>query len=76
MLDDTIVIWAVSSGAADSQGNMVATITSRILIHGGRRRLQARDHVWTTDELGYAAEENPVSVHDFTRRCCICSGGS
>ena len=27
----------------------------------------------TTDELGYAAEENPVAVPISMRRCCTCS---
>lgn len=29
-----------------------------------------------TDELGYAAVDNPVSVHDFMPPCCICSAST
>jgi len=36
-----------------------------ILIPGSGRRIQGGITYGTTDELGYAAEENPVSVHDF-----------
>ena len=35
------------------------------MIRPGRWRDQVRDHLWGTDDLGYAAVENPVSVHDF-----------
>src|SRR6516162_6230862 len=51
MLDDTIVIWGGEFG--------------RTPMSQGGDGFKGGITYGTTDELGYAAEENPVSVHDF-----------
>jgi Protein of unknown function (DUF1501) len=75
LLDDTLVVWASEFGrtpmaqGSDGQGN-----TTRV----GRDHHREANCVWmagggtnagsvygATDELGYAATENPLHVHDF-----------
>src|SRR6266481_2896850 len=67
MLDDTLVIWGGEFGRTPmSQGNDGRDHHIKgfsFLLAGGG--IKAGFTYGTTDELGYAAEENPVSVHDF-----------
>ena len=67
MLDDTLVIWGGEFGrtpmsqGGDGRDHHIKGF-SYMLAGGG---IKAGITYGTTDELGYAAEENPVSVHDF-----------
>src|SRR5436190_6589604 len=67
MLDDTLVIWGGEFGrtpmsqGGDGRDHHIKGF-SFLLAGGG---IKAGISYGTTDELGYAAEENPVSVHDF-----------
>ena len=67
MLDDTLVVWGGEFGRTPmSQGATAATITSRASPScWPAAASRAASRYGTTDELGYAAVENPVSVHDF-----------
>src|SRR5207244_12916982 len=67
MLDDTLVIWGGEFGRTpmwQGSGGRVHHVKgfSFLLAGGG---IKAGISYGTTDELGYAVEENPVSVHDF-----------
>jgi uncharacterized protein (DUF1501 family) len=67
MLDDTLVIWGGEFGRTPmSQGGSGRDHHIRgfsfLLAGGGIKKGLAYG---ATDELGYAATENPVSVHDF-----------
>src|SRR6204780_2385842 len=67
MLDDTLVIWGGEFGRTPmSQGGDGRDYHikgfSFMLAGGG---IKAGLTYGSTDELGYAAEQNPVSVHDF-----------
>ena len=67
MLDDTLVIWGGEFGrtpmsqGGDGRDHHIKGF-SFMLAGGG---IKPGIGYGTTDELGYAAEENPVSVHDF-----------
>ncbi|SPE40358.1 conserved hypothetical protein [Candidatus Sulfopaludibacter sp. SbA3] len=67
MLDDTLVIWGGEFGrtpmsqGGDGRDHHIKGF-SYMLAGGG---IKPGITYGTTDELGYAAEENPVSVHDF-----------
>jgi hypothetical protein len=67
MLDDTLVIWGGEFGrtpmsqGGDGRDHHIKGFS--FLVAGGG--MKAGISYGTTDELGYAAEENPVSVHDF-----------
>ena len=67
MLDDTLVIWGGEFGrtpmsqSGDGRDHHIKGF-SYMLAGGG---IKPGITYGTTDELGYAAEENPVSVHDF-----------
>ncbi|HLK66808.1 MAG TPA: DUF1501 domain-containing protein [Bryobacteraceae bacterium] len=67
MLDDTLVIWGGEFGrtpmsqGGDGRDHHIKGF-SFVLAGGG---IKPGITYGTTDELGYAAEENPVSVHDF-----------
>jgi hypothetical protein len=67
MLDDTLVVWGgefgrtpMSQGSGGRDHHIKGF--SYMLAGGG---IKPGISYGTTDELGYAAEENPVSVHDF-----------
>jgi len=67
MLDDTLVIWGGEFGRtpmSQGRGGRDHHITgfSFLLAGGGIKRGLAYS---ATDDLGYAAVEHPVSVHDF-----------
>jgi len=67
MLDDTLVIWGGEFGrtpmsqSGDGRDHHIKGF-SFMMAGGG---IKPGITYGTTDELGYAAEENPVSVHDF-----------
>jgi hypothetical protein len=67
MLDDTLVIWGGEFGrtpmsqSSDGRDHHIKGF-SYMLAGGG---IKPGITYGTTDDLGYAAEENPVSVHDF-----------
>jgi len=67
MLDDTLVIWGGEFGrtpmsqGGDGRDHHIKGFS--YLVAGGG--MKAGITYGTTDELGYAAQENPVSVHDF-----------
>jgi len=67
MLDDTLVIWGGEFGrtpmsqGGDGRDHHIKGF-SFVLAGGG---IKGGITYGSTDELGYAAEENPVSVHDF-----------
>jgi hypothetical protein len=67
MLDDTLVIWGGEFGrtpmsqGGDGRDHHIKGFS--FLVAGGG--MKSGIAYGTTDELGYAAEENPVSVHDF-----------
>jgi hypothetical protein len=67
MLDDTLVIWGGEFGrtpmsqSGDGRDHHIKGF-SFMMAGGG---IKGGITYGTTDELGYAAEENPVSVHDF-----------
>src|SRR5215831_6623986 len=67
MLDDTLVVWGGEFGrtpmsqSGDGRDHHIKGF-SFMLAGGG---IKGGISYGTTDELGYAAEENPVSVHDF-----------
>jgi uncharacterized protein (DUF1501 family) len=67
MLDDTLVVWGGEFGrtpmsqGGDGRDHHIRGF-SYLLAGGG---IKGGITYGTTDELGYAAEENPVSVHDF-----------
>jgi hypothetical protein len=67
MLDDTLVIWGGEFGrtpmsqSGDGRDHHIKGF-SYMMAGGG---IKPGITYGTTDELGYAAEENPVSVHDF-----------
>jgi hypothetical protein len=67
MLDDTIVIWGGEFGrtpmsqGGDGRDHHIKGFSYMVAGGGFGHGLT----YGTTDELGYAAEENPVSVHDF-----------
>lgn len=66
MLDDTLVIWGGEFGRTpmsqgDGRDHHIKGF-SYLMAGGG---IKGGISYGTTDELGYAAEENPVSVHDF-----------
>ena len=67
MLDDTLVIWGGEFGrtpmsqGGDGRDHHIKGF-SFLLAGGG---IKPGISYGTTDDLGYAAEENPVSVHDF-----------
>src|SRR5215831_19507822 len=67
MLEDTLVIWGGEFGrtpmsqSGDGRDHHIKGF-SFMLAGGG---IKPGITYGTTDELGYAAEENPVSVHDF-----------
>lgn len=67
MLDDTLVVWGgefgrtpMSQGSAGRDHHIKGF--SFMMAGGG---VKGGLTYGSTDELGYAAEENPVSVHDF-----------
>jgi hypothetical protein len=67
MLDDTLIIWGGEFGrtpmsqSGDGRDHHIKGF-SFMMAGGG---VKPGITYGTTDELGYAAEENPVSVHDF-----------
>jgi len=67
MLDDTLVIWGGEFGrtpmsqSGDDRDHHIKGF-SYMLAGGGIKPWMTYG---ATDELGYAATENPVSVHDF-----------
>jgi Protein of unknown function (DUF1501) len=67
MLDDTLIIWGGEFGrtpmsqSGDGRDHHIKGF-SFMMAGGG---IKPGITYGTTDELGYAAEENPVSVHDF-----------
>jgi hypothetical protein len=67
MLDDTLVIWGGEFGrtpmsqSGDGRDHHIKGF-SFMMAGGG---IKPGITYGATDELGYAAEENPVSVHDF-----------
>ncbi|HXB67565.1 MAG TPA: DUF1501 domain-containing protein [Candidatus Acidoferrales bacterium] len=67
MLDDTLVIWGGEFGrtpmsqGGDGRDHHIKGF-SFMLAGGG---IKPGISYGTTDELGYAAQENPMSVHDF-----------
>ena len=67
MLDDTLVVWGGEFGrtpmsqSGDGRDHHIKGF-SFVLAGGG---IRGGITYGSTDELGYAAEENPVSVHDF-----------
>jgi hypothetical protein len=67
MLDETLVVWGGEFGrtpmsqGGDGRDHHIRGF-SYLLAGGG---IKGGITYGTTDELGYAAEENPVSVHDF-----------
>jgi hypothetical protein len=67
MLDDTLIIWGGEFGrtpmsqSGDGRDHHIKGF-SFMLAGGG---IKPGITYGTTDDLGYAAEENPVSVHDF-----------
>ena len=67
MLDDTLVMWGGEFGrtpmsqGGDGRDHHIKGF-SYLLAGGG---IKPGTTYGSTDELGYAAEENPVSVHDF-----------
>ncbi len=67
MLEDTLVIWGGEFGRTPmSQGGDGRDHHIRgfsFLVAGGG--IKGGISYGTTDDLGYAAQENPVSVHDF-----------
>ena len=67
MLDETLVVWGGEFGrtpmsqSGDGRDHHIKGF-SYMLAGGGIKG----GVTWgTTDDLGYAAQENPVSVHDF-----------
>ena len=67
MLDDTLMVWGGEFGrtpmSQDGDGRDHHIKGFSIFVAGGG--VKGGITYGTTDELGYAAEENPVSVHDF-----------
>jgi hypothetical protein len=67
MLDDTIVIWGGEFGrtpmsqSSDGRDHHIKGFSYMVAGGGFKGGIS----YGTTDELGYAADENPVSVHDF-----------
>ena len=67
MLDDTLVIWGGEFGrtpmsqGGDGRDHHIKGF-SYVLAGGG---IKGGTSYGSTDEFGYAAQENPVSVHDF-----------
>jgi uncharacterized protein (DUF1501 family) len=66
MLDDTLVVWGGEFGRTpmsqgDGRDHHIKGF-SYLMAGGG---IKGGIGYGSTDELGYAAEENPVSVHDF-----------
>ena len=67
MLDDTLVIWGGEFGrtpmsqGGDGRDHHIKGFS--FLVAGGG--MKGGISYGTTDDLGYSAEENPVSVHDF-----------
>jgi hypothetical protein len=67
MLDDTLVLWGGEFGrtpmSQDGDGRDHHIKGFSYLLAGGG--IKPGITYGSTDELGYSAEENPVSVHDF-----------
>ena len=67
MLDDTLIVWGGEFGrtpmsqGGDGRDHHIKGF-SFLLAGGG---VKGGISYGTTDDLGYAAQENPVSVHDF-----------
>jgi hypothetical protein len=67
MLDDTLVIWGGEFGrtpmsqSGDGRDHHIKGFSYMVAGGGFKPGIT----YGTTDDLGYAAEENPVSVHDF-----------
>jgi hypothetical protein len=67
MLDETLIVWGGEFGrtpmsqGGDGRDHHIKGL-SYMLAGGG---IKPGITYGTTDDLGYAAEENPVSVHDF-----------
>jgi uncharacterized protein (DUF1501 family) len=67
MLDDTLVIWGGEFGrtpmsqGGDGRDHHIKGFTYLMAGGGIKRGIS----YGTTDDLGYAAQENPVTVHDF-----------
>jgi hypothetical protein len=67
MLDDTLIVWGGEFGrtpmsqGGDGRDHHIKGF-SYLLAGGG---VKGGISYGTTDDLGYAAQENPVSVHDF-----------
>ncbi len=67
MLDDTLVIWGGEFGrtpmsqGGDGRDHHIKGFTYLMAGGGIKRGIS----YGTTDEFGYAAQENPVTVHDF-----------
>lgn len=67
MLDETIVVWGGEFGrtpmsqGGDGRDHHIKGFSFMVAGGGFRRGI----HYGETDDLGYAAVENPVSVHDF-----------
>jgi uncharacterized protein (DUF1501 family) len=66
MLDDTLVIWGGEFGRtpmAQGNGRDHHIKGFSFMMAGGG--IKPGITFGSTDEFGYAAEENPVSIHDF-----------
>jgi hypothetical protein len=67
MLDDTLIVWGGEFGrtpmsqGGDGRDHHIKGF-SYVLAGGG---IKGGITYGTTDDLGYAAQENPVSIHDF-----------
>lgn len=67
MLDDTLIIWGGEFGrtpmsqSGDGRDHHIKGFSYMVAGGGVKGGLT----FGTTDDLGYAAEENPISVHDF-----------
>jgi len=67
MLDDTLIVWGGEFGrtpmsqGGDGRDHHIKGFTF-VLAGGG---IKGGISYGTTDDFGYAAQDNPVSVHDF-----------
>ena len=74
MLDDTLVVWGGEFGrtpmsqGGDGRDHHIKGF-SFMLAGGG---IKGGITYGATDELGYAAQENPVACPISTRPCCTC----
>jgi len=83
LLDDTLVIWGGEFGrTVYCQGTLTADNYGRdhhprcftVWLAGGG--IKAGTTYGATDDFSYNIAENPVHVHDCTRRCCTASAST